>query len=161
MPVGGVKRDDLLVSASFGTEDEFFGFTNGHGSIRSARLIAGHESFFTHIARTRSGGGGFIREAGGQSLGLTVREEFALTENSNLEVLMQTEKFLGGSPDIGSDEASFGRIRLQGSGWNHRLDLSSTTSVGDDETVSVFTSAHLPDGGKSDFSVGVRYEMAF
>ena len=71
MLVGGVKGDDLLASASFGTEDDFFGFANGHGSIRSARLTAGHESFFAHVARTRSGGGEFIREAGGQSLGLT------------------------------------------------------------------------------------------
>ena len=161
MLVGGVRRDSLFASASFGTEDDFFGFTDGHGSIRSVRLTAGHENFFAHIAQTQSGGGRFIREADGQSLGLTVREEFALTENSNLEVLAQTEKFLGGSANIGSDEASFGRIQLHGSGWNHRLDLSSTTSVGEDETVSVFTSAHLPDGGRSDLSVGVRYEMAF
>lgn len=161
MLVGGVKRDNLFASASFGTEDDFFGFTGGHGSIQSARLTAGHESFFAHIARTRSGGGKFIREAGGQSLGLTVREEFALTENSNLEVLMQTEKFLGGSADIGSDEASFGRIRLHGSGWNHRLDLSSTTDVGENETVDISAGMYLPDSGRADATVRAQYRMAF
>ena len=157
-----MKRDGLFASASVGTEDDFFGFADGHGSIRSARLTAGHENVFAHVARTRSGGGEFIREAGGQSLGLTVREVFALADDSSLEVLMQTEKFLGGSTDIGSDEASFGRILLQGGGWNHRLDLSSTTSVGGGRDGERFPGrAHLPNGRKSDLSVGVRYEMAF
>ena len=161
MLTAGLQKDDFFASAGFGTEEGFFGFTEGHGEIRGARLTAGHENFFFHVARTDSADGEFIREATGRSMGATLWEKFRLTEHSALEVQVQTDRFLGGSAAIGADGAHFGQIRLREGGWNHRLGLSSTTAIGDDETVRLTAGAYLPDHGKSEVSVGVRYQLAF
>ena len=161
MLVGMKRSGSFFASVGVGTDDDFFGFSENHERVRSLRLTAGHENVFAHITRLHSDGGGYITEAVGRSMGLTVREEFILTDDTVLDISARTERFLGGHAGIGSDEVSFGSVRLNGSGWNHRVTLSSETEIDGNRTVNVSADMRLPDGGESNIAVGVRYRTAF
>ena len=161
MLVGMRRSGSFFASVGVGTDDDFFGFSENHEGVRSLRLTAGHENVFAHITRLRSDGGGYITEAVGRSMGLTVREAFILTDDTTLDISARTERFLGGHAGIGSEEVSFGSVRLNASGWNHRINLSSETEIDENRTVNLSADMRLPDGGESDIAVGVRYRMAF
>ena len=92
---------------------------------------------------------------------MTARKRFDVTEKSLLEFSVQTERFLGGHAEIGLDEVSFGEVRLEGSEWSHRFNVSSKTDIGENETMHISTRLYLPNSARSEASVNIRYRLAF
>ena len=84
-----------------------------------------------------------------------------MTKRSLLEFSVQTERFLGGHAEIGLGGVSFGEVRLEGSDWSHRFNLSSKTDMGKSEPMEISANLYFPDSAQSDESVNIRYWMAF
>ena len=156
MLVATKQEGEFFTSLGAGTQQDFFGFTRAHGTVRATEVSAGHRNAFIRYSEQYSSGGDIISSAKGQSLGITLQKEFVLSEDTLLSAAMHSDQFLNGTANI-----PFGTVDLERGGWNHYLSLSTTTHLNEDETISFSTGTHLPDNGADDSFVGVQYGHVF
>ena len=151
------RQGNLFASLGGGMQEDFFGFSEEHSAVRVVEVSAGHDRAFARYSEQHSSGGGVIDSARGQSLGFTVRQHIALTEESVLSASAHADKFLGGSARI-----PVGAVRLEGGEWDYRLSLDVANYLGENTIIAASASAHLPGGGNpEEVTVGVRFSQRF
>ena len=151
------KKGDSFASASFGTKDDFFGFYDGHHRVLAAELAAGHENAFIRFSQERSSGDGTdIRGADGRAVGVTLRREFALSENTTLTTEGHADRFLGGSALI-----SFGELDLPEGAWQYRLNLKAETKINEYSDLSFSASFLFPPSGEREDAAMANYSLRF
>ena len=151
------KRGDSFASASFGTKDDFFGFYDGHHNVLAAELAAGYDNAFIRFSQERSSGDGAdIRDAQGRAVGVTLRREFALSENTTLTTEGHADRFLGGSAVI-----SFGELDLPEGAWQYRLNLKGETEINEHSDLSLSANSLFPPSGEREDAVMANYSLRF
>ena len=151
------RQGNLFASLGGGMQEDFFGFSEEHSAVRTMEVSAGHDRAFARYSEQHSSGGGVIDSARGQSLGFTVRQHIALTEESVLSASAHADKFLGGSARI-----PVGTVSLEGGEWDYRLSLDVANHLSENTTIATSVSAHLPGGGNpEEVTVGVRFSQRF
>ena len=155
--VGMQRMGEMFASVGGGVREDFFGFSEGHGQVVDSRVEAGHENVFVRFSEQRSRGGDLIKSARARSMGFTAQTDVSLTEDTTLNLAAHTDRFLGGEATI-----PFGDVKLQqGGGWNHRLSISSVSTLEKSGTLRFSLDTHLPKVGEEHLSLGVQFRQPF
>lgn len=157
MAVATKRQGNLFASIGGGMQEDFFGFSEEHSAVRATEVSAGHDRAFARYSEQRSSGSDVIDSARGQSLGFTVRQHIALTEESVLSASAHADKFLGGSARI-----PVGTVILEGGEWDYRLSLDVANYLSENTTIATSASARISgDGGNEEVTLGVRLSQRF
>ena len=146
----------VFASVAAGMRHDFFGYVQGHEGVLELRGSAGHKNLFVTFSGQHSIGGDAIRSARGYSAALLSQERLSLTEATSVTVSAGIYRFLGGEADISS-----GSVQLDGSGWDHRLSVSSETALDASKTVGVGAVVLSPEGRETEFAVGTQFNWRF
>lgn len=162
MVTGTINMGDVFTSVSAGKNDNFFGFVRGHEKgVNEIRVSAGHVNAFAYLSGARSGGGASVRSASGQGVGVVLRNNFSVSERTEIAVSAQAEKFLGGSAELGSGSVSYGSTDLRASGWSQQVSIGPEVTLDDSKTLSLSATAWKPDGGDEQYSAGAQFRWSF
>ena len=154
--VGLHRLGPFFAASDVGTRDDFYGYREGHGDVIEAGFSAGHRNAFVRFSEMRSLGGELINHAEGRSFGATLQKTVYLDATLPLTLAAHTDRFLGGEADL-----SYGNVRLQKSGWNHRLNLSSGFALGEDAHLTLSAEMRLPEEGEDTALLAARFWWYF
>ena len=155
--VVATHRDgDLFVSAALGTQDDFFGFINGHGEVKEVSLTAGHRNMFAHFGRQWSDNGLTIGSARGEYVGLTVQREAKVSEKLSLSASAHANRFLGGEAEI-----PFGKVKLDEREWSQHVGLAAEYAAFEGMTLGLNAGVLFPDSESPETSVGFQFRQTF
>ena len=141
--VGLHRLGPFFAASEVGTRDDFYGYREGHGDVIEAGFSASHQNAFVRFSEMRS-------------LGATLQKTVYLDATLPLALAAHTNRFLGGEADL-----SYGNVRLQKSGWNHRLNLSSSFALGEDAHLTLSAEMRLPEEGKDTALLAARFWWYF
>ena len=150
------KEGDTFASLTFGIQDDFFGFSDGHHGVFAAEVAAGHENAFVRFSQQRSSGGTDIRHAKGRAMGITLQKEFSLSESTVLTAQGDADRFLGGSAAI-----SFGDVNLPEGEWQYRLHLRTETKIDESSDLSFSAHSFFPPSSEREDIVKADYRIRF
>ena len=154
--VGLHRLGPFFAASEVGTRDDFYGYREGHGDVIEAGFSAGHRNAFVRFSEMRSLGGALIDHAEGRSFGATLQKTVYLDATLPLTLAAHTDRFLGGEADF-----SYGNVRLQKSGWNHRLHVSSALTVNEDAYLTLSAETRLPETGRDRSLLTARFQWRF